>query len=265
MRDSGWRARAEFGWWLLGIILVVRRAPGQVCVVMALLWLAFPASVCGVVPVLVGLPLLRIWAVVALLRSHDGPARFEAGCGDGGFVVVGRRSAFDAAGAKEVPRLVRCTSQWPYAELQVRPTLGQTVRDFEQAAEAVRVGVGATRIRVEPQGTRDVLVTFTLGDELRFSFAAAPRPSTPSLDSVAMGRREDGEIWRLPIGPHTLVSGCSGSGKGRCSGLSRSGLPLQSVRVECSCTGSTSRADGDLMGRKLSLRQPQTRPRLSSS
>ena len=29
-----------------------------------------------------------------------------------------------------------------------------------------------------------------------------------------MGRRSDGAEWRLPIGPHTLVAGSSGSGKG---------------------------------------------------
>ena len=29
-----------------------------------------------------------------------------------------------------------------------------------------------------------------------------------------MGRCEDGTDWLLPLGPHTLVAGCSGSGKG---------------------------------------------------
>ncbi len=29
-----------------------------------------------------------------------------------------------------------------------------------------------------------------------------------------MGRSEDGSQWRLPVGPHTLVAGCSGAGKG---------------------------------------------------
>jgi S-DNA-T family DNA segregation ATPase FtsK/SpoIIIE len=31
---------------------------------------------------------------------------------------------------------------------------------------------------------------------------------------VALGRREDGATWWLPIGPHTLVAGTSGAGKG---------------------------------------------------
>ena len=29
-----------------------------------------------------------------------------------------------------------------------------------------------------------------------------------------MGRQSDGQEWQLPIGPHTLVAGSSGSGKG---------------------------------------------------
>ncbi|MBA8805489.1 S-DNA-T family DNA segregation ATPase FtsK/SpoIIIE [Nocardioides ginsengisegetis] len=86
--------------------------------------------------------------------------------------------------------------------------------DFEGAAEALRVAVGASRLRVEPHGVRDVLLSFTVGDELRFAFDARPGDVASSLESVAMGRREDGRAWRLPVGPHTLIAGCSGSGKG---------------------------------------------------
>jgi S-DNA-T family DNA segregation ATPase FtsK/SpoIIIE len=78
----------------------------------------------------------------------------------------------------------------------------------------MRVGFGASRLRVEPHGVRDVLLTFTVGDELRQPFDARPDGGTAPLDAVCIGRREDGEPWRLAVGPHTLVAGCSGSGKG---------------------------------------------------
>jgi S-DNA-T family DNA segregation ATPase FtsK/SpoIIIE len=95
--------------------------------------------------------------------------------------------------------------------------MGQALDDFEAAADRVRTAVGATRLRVEPAGANQVLLSFTIGDALADPFAASPPPVGPptSLDRVVhMGRREDGSPWQLPIGPHTLVAGSSGAGKG---------------------------------------------------
>jgi len=94
--------------------------------------------------------------------------------------------------------------------------MGQTLEDFEATAERLRTAVGSTRLRVEPYGTNEVLLTFTIGDALAEPFTASqPSPETStSLTRVAMGRREDGSAWQLPVGPHTLVAGCSGAGKG---------------------------------------------------
>jgi S-DNA-T family DNA segregation ATPase FtsK/SpoIIIE len=76
--------------------------------------------------------------------------------------------------------------------------------------------VGASRVRVEPHGTSQVLLTFTVGDELAEPFTATfPRTlGAPNLSDVVVGWREDGSPWRLPLGPHTLVAGSSGAGKG---------------------------------------------------
>ena len=103
---------------------------------------------------------------------------------------------------------------WPYLEIVVRPILGQTLADFEDAAEAVRAAAGATRLRVEPYDVRDVLLIFTIGDQLQEPFSASLGAANGSLDSLIVGRREDGAAWRLSVGPHTLVAGSSGSGKG---------------------------------------------------
>jgi S-DNA-T family DNA segregation ATPase FtsK/SpoIIIE len=94
--------------------------------------------------------------------------------------------------------------------------MGQALDDFEVVADRVRMAVGATRLRVEPAGANQVLLSFTMGDALADPFAASPPPVVlpASLDRVHMGRREDGSLWHLPIGPHTLVAGSSGAGKG---------------------------------------------------
>ena len=114
----------------------------------------------------------------------------------------------------DVPPVVRTRAVWPHLRLVVRPLLGQTVEDFERAAEAIRVGVGASRLRVEPHGVNAVQLTFTIGDELRAPFTAAVPEQAGGLAAVTVGHREDGQAWRLPLGPHTLVAGCSGAGKG---------------------------------------------------
>jgi S-DNA-T family DNA segregation ATPase FtsK/SpoIIIE len=116
-------------------------------------------------------------------------------------------------GDHDLPKVVGARVDWPHLAIRVKPALGQTEAHFENAAEAVRLGVGASRLRVQADGPSGVLLTFTVGDELRTPFAAARAPEA-DLASVVVGRREDGSPWELSIGPQTLVAGCSGSGKG---------------------------------------------------
>lgn len=101
---------------------------------------------------------------------------------------------------------------WP---LVVRAKLlpGRTLVDFEEAADAIRTAAGASQIRVEPDGVRHVRLAFTFVDVLARPFAARV-PSGGIGRHVVVGRRWDGADWRLPLGPHTLVAGCSGAGKG---------------------------------------------------
>lgn len=195
------------------VLRAVRRAPGHVCVLIGVLWLVPGALI--VAGCLVGAAVgMRTWALrrpVSFSRVV-GPVR---GCW---WRLVLRNRWTELAdncrlAVPGVPEIRRTSAGWPHVRLIVRPAMGQTITTFEQACEALRTALGAARLRVEQVHVRDVMLTFTVGDELRVPFAAQVSDGT-SLDTVAIGRTERGDQWRLAIGPHTLVAGCSGAGKG---------------------------------------------------
>jgi S-DNA-T family DNA segregation ATPase FtsK/SpoIIIE len=220
--------------WLRGLTASAGRHPGYAVVLLAVTWLAIPVLPRGF---LLTAPALAttclFWAATHPLSFHQlvtGPAvrgwrrswfrrhwpELAGACGLGR--ERRRRGRADRENRLEVdvPGLGRIRTDGPRVMLRVRPLMGQTVEDFEAAAERMRTAVGSTRLRVEPYGTNEVLLTFTIGDVLAEPFTASqPSSETPtSLTHVSMGRREDGSNWHLPIGPHTLVAGCSGAGKG---------------------------------------------------
>jgi len=221
----------ELGWWVRRFGSGLRRAPGRALVVLALVWLGLPDTLTLVGVWLAALVAMRVWQLrdpVSYGRV-TGPVRgrwhrwrirrrWRVVCENCGLSVLVRPRLLDPA-KRRAPKLATPTVAgsrvvWPHVRLVIRPLLGQTVEHFEQAADALRMGVGATRLRVEPHGASGVALQFTIGDELRAPFAATVGASDPGLDSVLLGRREDGKPWRLPVGPQTLVAGCSGSGKG---------------------------------------------------
>lgn len=193
------------------------RWTGHAVVALALLWLAW-----------LNAPALAISTALLSLSGavlvHRPPAGLERRVIDPVRGLVWRRRlrrcwnevATACELTRENPPEVRSTwSDWPRAGIVVRPCWGQTYLDYEKAAEALRLAVGAAEIRIEPHGVRDIAITFTLGDALRDAFDAEIRQQgSTALDQVKVGRRADGEDWWLPIGPHTLVAGTSGSGKG---------------------------------------------------
>ena len=63
-------------------------------------------------------------------------------------------------------------------------------------------------------GMRDVLVTLTVGDELRAAFDAQAGAAVSSWTRSPWGAGRTAELGDCTIGPQTLVAGCSGSGKG---------------------------------------------------
>lgn len=220
----------EAAWWARRSLRAVRRSPGRALVLVAVVWLSAPDSLLWIALVALGLLSLRVWSmkspgsfvrVVGPVRGRWWRRRirwrWRPLCEECGLAQPLRFRAWarDKARASRfrIPPVVRTRVNWPHLEFLVRPLLGQTVEDFERAAEAVRLGSGATRLRVEPHGVNDIRLTFTIGDQLRMPFTAQV-PEVASLGSVTLGRREDGQAWRLPVGPHTLVAGCSGAGKG---------------------------------------------------
>lgn len=227
---------AEVGWWLRQVARFARRAPGRALVLLAVVWLTAPDGLWIAGTGLAVLAVLRVWRLRApvsfgrvsgTLRGYWWRRRlrwrWRALCEQCDLAQPARRPGrprtTDARPRFHLPRLVSVRSAWPHLTLVVRPLLGQTVDDFERAAEKVRVGVGASRLRVDPHGVNAVALRFTIGDELRAPFPATVPDAehtehSGSLDAVTVGRREDAAPWRLPVGPHTLVAGCSGAGKG---------------------------------------------------
>jgi S-DNA-T family DNA segregation ATPase FtsK/SpoIIIE len=230
---------SEAAWWTRHLTVVVRRFPGHVAVLVAGLWLAAPLL--PVLPLTLGAvaatAALRCWAIKGPYSFHRllrGPlvrlsrrrwtrrhwSEMAEACGLALCLKTPMRAGSAAKSGEalpaQAPELLRVSAEGPRVRLRLRPLMGQTVEDVEKAGEQLRMAAGASRVRVEPHGVNEVQVTFTMGDALAEPFTV-DRPSQHSplvTDRVVMGRVEDGSFWSLPVGPHTLVAGSSGAGKG---------------------------------------------------
>ena len=99
--------------------------------------------------------------------------------------------------------------------MHVRLLQGQCTEDFERAAPELAHSFGATSCRVRENRPARLWLEFTTSDPLIEPVAALPVPEVVDLQSVAIGRREDGELWRVAVrGTHVLIAGMMGSGKG---------------------------------------------------
>ena len=122
------------------------------------------------------------------------------------------------------PTLVQLRADRLLLVLVIRARLGQVPEDIEKAVPALQSAIGAKSARVRSAGPDTVEVVLTMDDVLApVEVVALSRPRLPH--DLDLGRRQDGSRWRLSIqGRHTLVVGCSGSGKGSvlwgiCGGL----------------------------------------------
>jgi S-DNA-T family DNA segregation ATPase FtsK/SpoIIIE len=114
-----------------------------------------------------------------------------------------------------VPKISKVTSTLWGDRVLVRLLLGQCTEDFERAAPQLAHSFGASSCRVREHGPGRVWLEFTTADPLVELVPALPVPETVDLAAVAIGRREDGEAWCVPIrGTHVLIAGATGAGKG---------------------------------------------------
>ncbi|WP_425272008.1 FtsK/SpoIIIE domain-containing protein [Micromonospora violae] len=149
-----------------------------------------------------------------------------------GLVTVNRRTGF-----VNVPRIVRIRSHSPSTEtVYVRLLLGQTVKLWEEAAEALAVGLNAERVGVER--VRSQVIALIVQRSEPFTEVIVPPEiaadaDATSLANVYLGETEHDTDWSAPlIGQHWLVSGATGSGKNSvtwmalraCAPLIRDGL-----------------------------------------
>lgn len=202
----------ECGTWLRAMWRPVRRSPGGACVIVALVWLLLPWSLLPLAAALTVAFAGRTWALLrpASFSRVGGPIR---GWWWRGTVLRHWEEVAEQCRLGH-PEVRRTRVVWPHVRFTVRPAVGHTAGTYEAASEALRMAVGASRLRVEHDGPRDLLLTFTIGDELRAPFAAEVSATEGLLTDVPLGKTERGGVWRLAVGPQTLVAGCSGSGKG---------------------------------------------------
>ncbi|GAA6525035.1 FtsK/SpoIIIE domain-containing protein [Intrasporangium sp. DVR] len=122
------------------------------------------------------------------------------------------------------PRLCSTTAKGVTLTLTVRARTGQTVEDLENAAPALAAAARARSFRCRALSPSTVEYVLVMADRLKATREAAA-PVDVTVEAVPVGRRQDGTPWVLPlVGRHTLVVGCSGSGKGSvfwgvCGGL----------------------------------------------
>ncbi|GAB2923091.1 FtsK/SpoIIIE domain-containing protein [Micromonospora polyrhachis] len=128
--------------------------------------------------------------------------------------TCGLATAF--AGDRYVPQLlaVRCDRFGDRVTVRMLP--GQIPDDWGQAAERLAYAFRLREGRAKSTGRPDrVVLHFVRRDPLASTVKPLPVPVVPDLDGLPLGRREDGDLYRLRLaGSHVLIAGATNSGKG---------------------------------------------------
>lgn len=123
-----------------------------------------------------------------------------------------REVAFWAA-----PSLLKVWTKGDMVSLRVVPRMGQTFEDLAAAVPAITVAAGAHTSRSAQISVTQFEINLIMRDTLTTGQLARiqPREHITSIGMVPAGRTQDDRRWWLTItSRHTLVAGCSGSGKG---------------------------------------------------
>ncbi|TDT29085.1 FtsK/SpoIIIE domain-containing protein [Naumannella halotolerans] len=225
-----WRALRELGWWLMRLFRLVGRHPFRTLVLgLVVGWFAWgrddwrPMILVTIVLLGFGLwarlapaPFDR-WVSMPLFRYRKKRfVRRSWGRVLTGSGLVQREYAEQEKGrVTVVPSLRRL--QWRQGRLIAVPGIlfGQTVEDYQAAAEKIRTAFNARRLLVVPNANDTACeLVMLFGDALAAPFQAPmPELSSVQTDKVLVGRTEEDAPWSLPL-ISTVLAGSSGSGKG---------------------------------------------------
>jgi DNA segregation ATPase FtsK/SpoIIIE, S-DNA-T family len=112
------------------------------------------------------------------------------------------------------PRLRRIRCGRHLDRLVFRPVVGQSLEQWEHAAGALTLAMGALDCRVATDRPGLLRLDVLWSDPLAAPIAALPVTETVDLSAVPIGLREDGGLWLLRlVGNHVLVAGVTGAGK----------------------------------------------------
>jgi S-DNA-T family DNA segregation ATPase FtsK/SpoIIIE len=131
-------------------------------------------------------------------------------------MLSGLGGRFD--GGEFLPRVVRVRAGQYFDRVRVRIVAGQQPEDWARRAEALAHAFGARSCQVTTLAGRPGQVELAIGrrDPLARVVPALPVPTMVDPAAVPVGITEAGDPWRLSVagGAHTLLVGCTGSGKG---------------------------------------------------
>src|SRR6266536_2310008 len=98
--------------------------------------------------------------------------------------------------------------------VQVRLVSGQSAADFAARADNLAHGFGAMLCRIRAATPGALVLEFVRRDALAAIIPVLPLPAHVDLRALAVGRREDGQVWLVRVhGTHVLIAGATGSGK----------------------------------------------------
>lgn len=130
--------------------------------------------------------------------------------------VIGSRQR----SAQAVPRLRSVRAKGSTVTLVVRARAGQTLDQLEAGVPGLAATLDALswRCTANRGSTSTLLIELVMHDALREPRDGTVPPGATSAEPghlLPLGRRDVGGTWGLTVaGRHTLVAGCSGSGKG---------------------------------------------------
>lgn len=114
-------------------------------------------------------------------------------------------------GGREIPGLRQFSWIGDSLRLNVTIPLGMTRQQLAAVAPAIAENLGAWSAHLaDAPGGAVLWIDYT--DRLA-EVITLPIAEAVDLRSVPLGIREDGYLWAMRLGPHTLVAGSSGSGK----------------------------------------------------